>query len=288
MPIDPVKVNRRQVLRRAAKWTVGAAAGAGFYSWQVEPYWIDVVHQTMPLAGLPAQLEGLRVVQLSDLHVSPIVSPSYLRRAIGQALDLEPDIVVLTGDLMTGEYGGQVEPAIRLLRQLDPDNRPVFATLGNHDYGRRWSDLDLASDLVGRCERIGIRTLRNETAQHDGLQIVGCDDLYSGQFDVLDALETYEPATPAICLSHNPDTVDRPGWNRFTGWILAGHTHGGQCWLPGYGAPIVPVRNKRYASGRIELDPRRTLYVNRGIGFNRQVRFLSSPEITLFTLTAKV
>lgn len=287
MPIDPQKVNRRQALGRAARWTVGAAAGVGLYSWQIEPYWIEVVHCPMPLAGLPPHLEGCRLAHISDLHVSPVVPDAYLRRAIGRTLDLAPDLIAITGDLITGEYPGQVEPALRLLRELRPDQRPVFAIPGNHDYGRRWSDVPLADSLMAGCERIGIRTLRNQTVVHDGLQIVGCDDLYAQRFDVLEALETCDIEAPSICLSHNPDSVDHPGWRHFRGWILAGHTHGGQCWLPGYGPPIVPVRNKRYAAGQIDLSSGRTLYVNRGIGFSRQVRFLSSPEITLFTLTAK-
>jgi uncharacterized protein len=86
-------------------------------------------------------------------------------------------------------------------------------------------------------------------------------------------------------MTHNPDTVDIPGWAGFAGWVLAGHTHGGQCRLPYFGAPIVPIRNRRYTMGEVELNGGRRLYVNRGLGYTHRVRFLCSPEITVFRLT---
>jgi predicted MPP superfamily phosphohydrolase len=68
--------------------------------------------------------------------------------------------------------------------------------------------------------------------------------------------------------------------------VLAGHTHGGQCRLPYFGAPIVPIRNRRYTIGEVALTGGRRLYVNRGLGYTHQVRFNCTPEITVFRLTA--
>lgn len=86
-------------------------------------------------------------------------------------------------------------------------------------------------------------------------------------------------------LCHNPDACDLPVWNGFSGWILAGHTHGGQVRPPFLPAPILPVKNRKYDQGKIELDQGRTLYINRALGHLIPIRFNVRPEITLFTLT---
>jgi predicted MPP superfamily phosphohydrolase len=88
-----------------------------------------------------------------------------------------------------------------------------------------------------------------------------------------------------IVLSHNPDTADMPFWGAFDGWILAGHTHGGQCKPPFLRPPLLPVDNKSYIAGRYDLGGGRTMYINRGIGHLIQARFNARPEITVFSLT---
>lgn len=280
-----MKVNRRHFLRGATRVTVGASL-VGLYSWQVEPFWVEVVERDMPLRGLPAGLEGKKVVQLSDLHVSTLVDSAYLRRAIGQAMDLQPDLVMITGDLMTSVGNEQVEPAAKLIRQLDPDNTPILVTPGNHEYGRYCSVPQIVESLFASLNRIGCHTLRNEIFDYEGLQIVGCDDLFAHRFDAARTLRHYDLGRDGIAMSHNPDSVDQPGWESFTGWVLAGHTHGGQCRVPYFGAPIVPVENKLYTAGHVDLEDGRQLYVNRGLGYSRPVRFLARPEITLFRLTS--
>ncbi len=89
-------------------------------------------------------------------------------------------------------------------------------------------------------------------------------------------------------LSHNPDSVDHAPWHGYQGWILAGHTHGGQCKPPFLPPPLIPVKNPRYTSGRIPLAHGRDLYISRGVGYTLRVRFNVRPEITLFTLTPAV
>jgi len=89
---------------------------------------------------------------------------------------------------------------------------------------------------------------------------------------------------PNIVLCHNPDVIDEPIWNNYQGWVLSGHTHGGQCKLPFLPPPILPVKNKRYSSGKIPLEDGRTLYINRVLGHLWQLRFNVRPEVTLFKL----
>ena len=89
---------------------------------------------------------------------------------------------------------------------------------------------------------------------------------------------------PTVVLCHNPDVSDEPMWSDLEGWILAGHTHGGQCKPPFLPPPILPVRNKRYTAGTFEVGRRRMLYINRGLGHLTRIRFNVRPEMTLFTL----
>jgi predicted MPP superfamily phosphohydrolase len=92
------------------------------------------------------------------------------------------------------------------------------------------------------------------------------------------------PEKPALFLCHNPDAADFNEWAGFQGWILCGHTHGGQCKPPLLDPPLLPVKNKRYIAGEYDLFDGRRLYINRGLGHLRQVRFNVRPEITAFTL----
>jgi predicted MPP superfamily phosphohydrolase len=73
-------------------------------------------------------------------------------------------------------------------------------------------------------------------------------------------------------------------WGGYRGWVLCGHTHGGQCSAPLFGPPLLPVANKRYTSGEFDLFDGRRLYINPGPGCLRRVRFNVPPEITLLTL----
>ena len=131
---------------------------------------------------------------------------------------------------------------------------------------------------------LGITLLRNELRDVEGLQIVGCDDLWAGRFLPSAPLRALDARRAAIVLSHNPDSVDLPVWEGYQGWILSGHTHGGQCKPPFLPPPLLPVWNRRYTCGEFALHGDRRLYVSRGVGHLLQVRFNVRPEVTLFTL----
>jgi predicted MPP superfamily phosphohydrolase len=99
-------------------------------------------------------------------------------------------------------------------------------------------------------------------------------------------LAKLRPAEPTIVLCHNPDVADLSVWGQFQGWILSGHTHGGQCKPPFLPPPLLPVRNRRYTSGEFDLGDDRFMYINRGLGHILRVRFNARPEITVFRLVA--
>ena len=275
-------ITRRHFFRFSLAATA-TGLGVGFYAWQVEPHWLEFVLRPLPIRNLPRDLVGRRLVQLSDIHVGPRVADHYILETFGQVAALAPDIVAYTGDFTT--YEPEVlAHAERIYEHLPRGRMATVGILGNHDYGRRWSDLRVAARLSDQLRALGVEILRNELTEIAGLQVVGMDDLWARQFDPVAAFARFDPARPALVLSHNPDTVDHAGWENYQGWILSGHTHGGQCKPPFLPPPMLPVKNRRYTSGEFELSGGRRLYINRGIGHLLQIRFNVRPEVTVFEM----
>jgi predicted MPP superfamily phosphohydrolase len=162
----------------------------------------------------------------------------------------------------------------------------TLGILGNHDFGPGWAHPEMASRLATMLQAHGIRILRNEVTEVAGLQVAGMDDLWGTDLKPAETVAQLERSRPSLVLSHNPDSVDLPGWESYEGWILCGHTHGGQCKPPFLPPPILPVKNLRYTSGAFELPGNRSMYISRGVGHVMQVRFNARPEVTVFELSA--
>ena len=277
-------MNRRTFLR----WTAGATglAGLGGYMYGFEPHWVDVTHRDLPVARLPEALRGARLVQISDLHVGARVDDAYIVDCLRKVRDLQPDLLAVTGDVLDlrGQRGDRPFDQLReVLSHLPRGRFGTCAVLGNHDYGAGWSQPEVARRVADELERAGAAVLRNECFAAQGLDLVGVDDLMARRAEPAAALaRRSSPAALALC--HNPDTLDARSWLDYRGYVLAGHTHGGQCRPPFLAPPIVPVRNRRYATGEIPVGGGLTLYVNRGLGHLLRVRFNARPEITVFTL----
>lgn len=280
-----IRVNRRDFLRLGSAAALGAF-GTVLYTFQVEPHWADVVERELPVASLPPGLAGRRLVQISDLHVGPKVSDEYLVGCLETVAKLQPDILVVTGDFLTFSQGrgeAQFGQLRDVLAHLPKGRLATLGILGNHDYGRAWSEPSVAARVAQVVERAGVQLLRNSCATVAGLDVVGVDDLWSGEADPERALRG-RSGEAALVLCHNPDTLDVRPWAGYEGWILSGHTHGGQCKPPFLPPPLLPVQNRLYTAGEISLDDGRRLYINRGLGHLLQVRFNVRPEITSFTL----
>ena len=279
-----LKISRRRFLQGAgAAGTLGLATG--FYTWRIEPHWLEIVERQLPVAHLPPRLKGARLTQLSDLHIGASVDDAYLLDVFARVRALSPEIVVYTGDFITYDPS-VIDHARRVFADLPRGSRATFGVLGNHDYGPSWSRADVADDIASLARSAGVQILRNEMGDVDGLQVAGFDDLWSGRFDVSIALAKADLSQAVIALSHNPDTADSPAWGSYSSWLLCGHTHGGQCKPPFLPPPMLPVKNRRYTSGQFDLLGGRQMYISRGVGHLLRVRFNARPEVTLFQLAS--
>ena len=254
------RVSRRRFMGLAA---AGLVSTTGLYAWRIEPHWVEVVRRDLPIARLPSALEGQTLVQLSDLHVGGQVDDDFLRNSFDIVNRLEPAFIAITGDFMTCRADEQLARTLRVMERLRPARLATVAVLGNHDHRPHFRETDVAGYLAGGLRDQGMTVLRNERRTLGGLTFVGLDDLWRGKFDLHRALAGLAAGEPAVALCHNPDGADQPGWGNYQGWILAGHTHGGQCRLPFLPPFRVPVRNKRYVAGEIDLGDGRRMYINR-------------------------
>ena len=271
-------------MKRSGIALTALGASTGLYTWRVEPHWLEVVTRPMRVPNLPADLVGHTLVHMSDLHIGPWVDDDHVIETFQRVTALRPDYVVITGDFISYRDPAQFEQLRRVLEQLPRGRRATIASLGNHDYGPGWSHPEIADRVATIASEAGALVLRNQATNIGGLQLVGLDDLWAHRFLPGSSLTALDPRTAMIALSHNPDSVDRPDWSGFNGWILAGHTHGGQCKPPFLPPPLLPVVNRRYTSGEFDLTGGRRLYISRGVGHLLRVRFNVRPEVTMFRL----
>jgi predicted MPP superfamily phosphohydrolase len=279
-----------RILTRRRFLTLGAAGGlsggaTGTYTWRIEPHWLEVVHRDLPIAGLPDSLVGQTMVQLSHIHVGPAVDDGFLRGAFKVVVELNPAITVITGDFMTCQRDEELDHCLRVMAHLKPARLATLAIPGNHDYGWGSRFVEVCDRLGRGLHGLGIEMLRNEVRAVAELHVAGLDDLWSPLFSPEVTLSQLVEGEANLVLCHNPDGVDRPGWCGYSGWVLAGHTHGGQCKAPFLRPPMLAVQNKRYVAGEVDLGDGRRLYINRALGHLWRVRFNGRPEITAFRLT---
>lgn len=251
-----------------------------------EPGRLVVDREELALPGWPEGAET-RVALVADLHVgSPRNGLDNLRRIVRRINELDPDLVLIAGDLtIDNVVGGRFVPPERIaeeLAALEP-RHGVFAVLGNHD---RWLSAERMTEAL-RGAGIVVLENANERVQlpGTGVWLAGVADYWTGHPSIEDALNGVDPAEPVIVLTHNPDLF--PEVPARVALTLAGHTHGGQVIIPFVGPGNTPSRfGDRYAAGHV-VEEGRHLYVTTGVGTSRLgVRFLVPPEIADLHLTA--
>jgi len=269
-----MSLTRREFLKGAAALGVGAAAIPAL----AESDGLVPEHPTFVVPGLDPRHDGLRIAQLSDLHVGPRTPRQRIRAAIVAANAFAPDLVVLTGDYLARERSG-----VQLMReQLGGLRSPTVAVLGNHDV---WVDPEGASAALASH---GYDLLRNQHTvvrlRGAPLAVVGVDDLMTRQADPARAMRGV-PAGSRLVLAHGPRTADLLRGAGEPLLVLSGHTHGGQVNLPGLTSFLLrSVLREPYDRGRFQVGDVQ-LYVNRGVGSSGvRIRINSDPEVTLATL----
>ncbi|MBV7440972.1 metallophosphoesterase [Weeksellaceae bacterium TAE3-ERU29] len=277
-------MNRRKFIKNSILGTLGLGIITGLYTWKVEPFWLEFVRKKMPIKNLPNHLIYKTLIQISDIHVGNRFDYQFIIDSFEKAKVFNPDFVVYTGDYVSYENEQQFKQLSKVLTHAVKGKLGTFAVLGNHDYGKNWLENDVADTISDILENAGISVLRNEQKEKNGLNFIGIDDFWGTNFHPEKVMNLYDENKANLVLCHNPDVCDLPIWNHYQGWILSGHTHGGQCKPPFLPPPILPVKNKKYTSGEVDLQDGRTLYINRALGHSRQIRFNVRPEITVFTL----
>lgn len=300
--MNPALMRPRPDRRRSrVNWPAVATAVAGgsvllvgltyLYARTIGRRWLHVSTYEVTVPGLPPAWEGVRIAQMTDIHLGARGAPyGTIRRAIGKVVAARPDLITLTGDYVDD---GNPQRSVALLAPL-AKVAPTMAVLGNHDYRRtRRAGTRIADHL----EALGIHVLRN-----DALPVVlrgvaglvaGFDDTLRGPgADIGEVLVELQGERPVLCLIHEPDLIDRlpPDW---AGLTLAGHTHGAQVALSPWRRFewvrfVRDSRHTRYPRGWFTVRGNQ-LYVNRGLGVSgRPLRFGVRPELGFFTLHTPV
>lgn len=292
-PAQGPSLSRRSFLRSGAGLLAAGASAGVAYSLVIEPRRIEVSRRTLRVPGLPRTLDGLRIAQVTDVHLGPWLSLDFVKEAVRLTNRLDPDLILLTGDYVH-RSASYIDPVVDALAGLRA-RIGIAGVLGNHDW---WEG---AMPMRQAFARAGIPMIDNSrifvsperkiaTDAGEGLCIAGVGDLWEDEVRVEDALGGLPEEMPRILLSHNPDVAEDPrlGAPRHrVDLMLSGHTHGGQVWIPGLGTPVVPSSHgQKYAQGLVE-GPACPVFICRGVGMTvLPVRLGVPPEIAVIELAA--
>ena len=247
----------------------------------IEPTWYEIKQVRLTLPNLSRNFDHYRIVQISDIHADFWMTRKRLAHIVDLVNRQNPDLVVLTGDFITGS-ARRYAPTLKTLARLNSTDGAV-AVLGNHD----------VSSNPGRIrrtlERSGIAVLENQALslqRKDAvLAIGGVGDVWYNQADLDQVLQQLPESGAAILLAHEPDFADISAATGRFDLQLSGHSHGGQVYFP-FMKRVLPNLAHRYPIGQYQVDSM-IQYTNRGVGMSPfHLRFNCRPEITIFTLSA--
>ncbi|HXG84068.1 MAG TPA: metallophosphoesterase [Pyrinomonadaceae bacterium] len=238
---------------------------------------LSIEQVTIRLKRLPKNLEGFRLVHLSDIHHSPFTDLAHISRAVEMSNRLKPDMFVLTGDFVSHEPE-YIAPAAEVLGRLESEFGS-FACLGNHDH---WTD---AAAVTNSLRAANINVLINEgfrfQARGASFWLAGVDDHMVGLTDLPLALRGSFPDEMKMLLAHNPAIVRRAA-RAGVDLVFSGHTHGGQIKLRDEEKKILPRRKLKNGLYR-RKDTQ--IYITRGIGtVVLPIRYGCPPEISVIEL----
>lgn len=247
------------------------------YSWLLEKRF-SLAQTSLSPQGWPAALDPLQVLLISDIHCGIFLKPESLEKIVGSLMELKPDLVAISGDIVTG-HSSEVNRYLKILAPLSRASLGAWYCYGNHDYFGGNPE-EIRKDL----ESIGISTLKNDsvllTHGKGNFVLGGIDDRILGHPDWEKMLAPH--GTPDLLLAHNPDFFYEAESYRIP-LTLSGHTHGGQIRLP-YGSPI--LRQSRFCLDEGNFAFRSSLLVvSRGLGsVGLPWRWGADPEAVLIEI----
>ncbi len=293
-----------------SKWMAYVAIGLGaiplfslIYGMARNPYRYQVLKTKVPVKDLHPDLEGIKIVQISDIHSGSFLMKEPVERSIHLINDLKPDIVFFTGDLVNSK-ADEMEPFIEMFSKIDAP-LGVFSVLGNHDYGdyHQWpTPADKVKNfetLLSTHKALGWDLLMNEHRQvivkDSVINVIGVENFsanarFPKYGDLAKASEGISGNGVNILLSHDPSHWDYQVLTDYKhiNLTLSGHTHGFQFGveIPGF-VKWSPIQYMYPRWAGLYQKDQQYLYVNRGLGFlGYPGRVGILPEITMLTLTA--
>lgn len=269
----PLKAALFKMAEASALWVANTVPALG-----VEREQLTLERVRLPISHLPPAFDGYRIVQLTDFHFNDPLSYEIGCRAVDMALNLAPDLIVLTGDVLTRECDSDA-----VVRTFSPLHAPdgVWAIMGNHDY---WEAPGALRVALAHCSihelcNANIALRRGDQA----LWLAGIDDLLEGYPDLESTLAGIPDGAPTILLAHEPDFAVEASQTGCISAMLAGHSHGGQVVIPGLRPLVLPEMCARYWQGMHRVNDM-WLYVSRGVGTHSNLRLNCKPEVTEITL----
>ncbi|WP_088005659.1 metallophosphoesterase [Indiicoccus explosivorum] len=290
---------------------VALAIGAFLIYGLIEPRLLDVEEETAVIPNLPEEWEGQEVAVIGDYQIGMwLDNGSTVEEAVAEIVERDPVAVLMLGDFIyhvNDQSEQEVAQALEVLRPIGEASIPVYAVLGNHDFGLQKEnggnpDPEAAERLRNALQDIGIQILHNEAVALDGegavlpegepgLFIAGIGSEWADNDVPAEALNDIPAEAPRVVMMHNPNSFDEIKADAAP-LAIAGHTHGGQIRLPGlpeWSWMSLTSNTEVHADGWIDgygAEGNR-LYVNRGIGMSTiPIRFNCKPELTMFTLVS--
>ncbi len=279
VPDDP---ERRAFMARAMSGAIGVAAvGLGGYG-AARARSPIVKELSVSLRRFPSALDGLKIVQLTDVHIGPLIDGAWLRDVVVRVNELSPDVIAITGDLVDGSVA-ELRDHVAPLADLKAKHGVYFVT-GNHEY---YSGVD---EWIAELTRLGIRVLRNERVSigegDASFDLAGVDDLRAKGFggdhgaDIGKALAGRDIERELVLLAHQPKQAFESA-EHGVGLQLSGHTHGGQIWPWGFFVRL----DQTFVAGLDRLKETQ-IYTSCGTGYwGPPMRVGAPPEITAITLS---
>jgi predicted MPP superfamily phosphohydrolase len=270
-PVEPDPERRIVLARTVAAGVTAVVAGLSTIGIRSALSGIQIKQLDVKLRGLPQELAGFRLVQISDVHVGPLLRKDWVAHIVEQIRQLAPDLVAITGDLVDGRVH-ELREHVAPLAKIEA-RRGVYFVTGNHEY---YSGVE---EWYAHLPSLGVRPLRNERVEvAPGLELAGIEDP-TGAPDLAAALHGRDPEVALVLLAHQPRQFAEAA-KRGVPLTLSGHTHGGQIWpfswLVALAQPYLAGLHHRGES---------QLYVSRGTGFwGPPMRVFAPPEITLLRL----